>query len=182
MQLGQIAKSLSDKQYSGLYPSMKLGYYYITPSVDIALLRRIIIIFTKYQNSTMSKRDDYTIKICSKTRSLKQEIRSLLHNSILRHLPYTQALSMPNCKPLSPTAKSRSDNYTNLNQKNQSRTCSLKQEIRSLLRNDTLGHLPYLQALSMPNFRPLSPIAKSQSDNYTNLNKKIQSKTCSLKQ
>ena len=39
-----------------------------------------------------------------------------------------------------------------------------------LLHNSTLGHLPYPQALCMPNFRPLSPIAKSQSDSYTNFN------------
>ena len=147
---------------------MKLGHYYITPSVDIALLRRII--FTKYQTSTMSKRDNYTKKIWSKTRSLKQEIRSPLHNSTLGHLSYLQALSMPNFRPLCPIAKSQSDNYTNLNQKILSKTWSLKQEIRSLLHNSTLGHLPYPQGLSMPNFRPLSPIAKPQSDNYTNFN------------
>ena len=70
-------------------------------------------------------------------------------------------------------AKSPSDNYTNLNKKIRSKTCSLKQEIRSLLHNSALGHLPYPQALCMPNFRPLSPIAKSRSDNYTNLNQKI---------
>ena len=118
----------------------------------------------------------------SKTCSLKQEIRSLLHNSTLRHLPYPQALSMPNFRPLSPMTKSQSDNYTNPNQKIISKTCSLKQEIRSLLHNSTLGNLPYPQALSMPKFGPLNPTAKSQSDNYTNHNMKNQSKTCSPKQ
>ena len=43
----------------------------------------------------------------------------------------------------------------------------MKQEIRSLLHNSTLGHLPYPQALSMPNFRPK---VQKQSDNYTNFN------------
>ena len=75
---------------------------------------------------------------------------------------------MENFRRLSPIAKPESDNYTNLNQKILSKTCSLKQEIRSLLHNSTLRHLPYQQAVSKPNFRPLSPIAKSQSDNYTN--------------
>ena len=129
--------------------------------------------------------DNYTNlnqKVVSKTWSLKQEIRSLLHNSNLQHLPYPQALSMPSFRPLSPIAKSQSDNYTNLNQKILSKTRSLKQEIRSLLHNSILEHLPYPQALSMPNFRPLCPIAKSQSDNYTNFIQKIQIKTCSLKQ
>ena len=90
-----------------------------------------------------------------------QEMRSLLHNSSLEHLLYVQVLFMHNFRLLRPIAKSLSDNYTNLNQKNQSKTWSLKQEIRSLLHNSNLEHLPYPQALSMPNFRPLSPIAKS---------------------
>ena len=109
-------------------------------------------------------------KIQSKTCSLKQEIRSLSHNSTLGHLPYPQALSMQNFRPVSPVARSQSDNYTNLNQKIPSKTCALKQEIRSLQHNSTKGHLPNPQALSMPNFKPLSPIAKFQSDNYTNFN------------
>ena len=154
---------------------MKLGHYYITPSVDIALLRHII--FSKYQTSTMSKRDNYTKKIWSKTRSLKQEIGSLLHNSPLGHLPYPYVLSMPNFRPPSPIAKPYIKwQYTNLNKKIKSKTCLLKQEIGSLLHNSTQGHLPYPQALSMPNFRLLSPIANPLGYNYINLNRKIRSK------
>ena len=130
----------------------------------------------------MENSTNFKEKIWSKTSSLNEGKRSLLNDITLGHLPYPQALFIPNFKPVCPIAKSQSDNYTHLNQKILSKTCSLKQEIRSLLHNSTLGHLSCQQALSMPNFRSLSLIAQLQSDNYTNLNPKIRSKTCSLKQ